>query len=60
MVGDLCASSPAIDVPYWSGHRWEGTSLVAIGEDHVDATALVLVDVAPRVETEVSTKFERS
>ena len=29
-----------------------GTSLVAIGEDHVDATALVLVDIAPRVEPE--------
>lgn len=28
-----------------------GTSLVAVGEDHVDATALVLVDIAPRVET---------
>ena len=27
-----------------------GTSLGAIGEDHVDATALVLVDVAPRSE----------
>jgi non-heme chloroperoxidase len=27
-----------------------GTSLVAIGEDHIDATALVLVDIAPRVE----------
>ena len=27
-----------------------GTSLVAAGEDHVDATALVLVDIAPRVE----------
>ncbi len=27
-----------------------GTSLVAVGEDHVDATALVLVDVAPRIE----------
>jgi non-heme chloroperoxidase len=27
-----------------------GVSLVAIGEDHVDATALVLVDIAPRVE----------
>jgi len=26
-----------------------GTSLVAVGEDHVDATALVLVDIAPRV-----------
>jgi len=27
-----------------------GTSLVAVGEDHVDATALVLVDIAPRVD----------
>jgi pimeloyl-ACP methyl ester carboxylesterase len=29
-----------------------GTSLVAVGEDHVDATALVMVDVAPRIEQE--------
>ena len=29
-----------------------GTSLVAIGEDRVDATALVLVDIAPRIEPE--------
>jgi len=29
-----------------------GTSLVAIGEDRVDATALVLVDIAPQVEME--------
>jgi pimeloyl-ACP methyl ester carboxylesterase len=29
-----------------------GTSLVAIGEDHVDATALVMVDIAPRIEME--------
>lgn len=27
-----------------------GTSLVAIGEDQVDATALVLVDIAPRID----------
>jgi non-heme chloroperoxidase len=27
-----------------------GTSLVAVGEDHVDATALVLVDIAPKVD----------
>ena len=27
-----------------------GTSLVAIGEDHVDATALVMVDIAPKIE----------
>ena len=29
-----------------------GTSLVAIGEDRIDATALVLVDIAPRIEPE--------
>ena len=29
-----------------------GTSLVAVGEDHVDATALVMVDIAPRIEVE--------
>jgi non-heme chloroperoxidase len=27
-----------------------GTSLVAVGEEHVDATALVLVDIAPRID----------
>ena len=27
-----------------------GTSLVAVGEDHVDATALVVVDIGPRIE----------
>ena len=27
-----------------------GVSLAAVGEDHVDATALVLVDIAPRIE----------
>ena len=29
-----------------------GTSLVAVGEQHVDATALVLVDIAPKIETQ--------
>jgi pimeloyl-ACP methyl ester carboxylesterase len=29
-----------------------GTSLVAVGEKHVDATALVLVDIAPHIEAE--------
>lgn len=29
-----------------------GTSLVAVGEGRVEATALVLVDIAPRIETE--------
>lgn len=27
-----------------------GVSLLAVGEDHLDATALVLVDIAPRIE----------
>ncbi len=27
-----------------------GTSLVAVGEDHIDATALVLVDIAPKID----------
>src|SRR5262249_29460882 len=34
-----------------------GTSLVAIGEDRVDATALVLVDIAPKIEPEGVTKI---
>ena len=29
-----------------------GVSLEAVGDDHVDATALVLVDIAPRIEPE--------
>jgi len=29
-----------------------GTSLLAIGEGHVDASALVLVDVTPHIENE--------
>ena len=29
-----------------------GTNLVAVGEDRVDATALVLVDIAPRIDEE--------
>jgi non-heme chloroperoxidase len=35
-----------------------GTSLVAIGEDRVDATALVLVDIAPRIEAEGAQKIQ--
>ena len=35
-----------------------GTSLVAIGEDHVDATALVMVDIAPRIETKGIDKIQ--
>lgn len=35
-----------------------GTSLVALGEEHVDATALVLVDIAPKIETEGVAKIQ--
>ena len=35
-----------------------GVSLVAAGEDHVDATALVLVDIAPRIEPEGVKKIQ--
>jgi non-heme chloroperoxidase len=35
-----------------------GTSLVAVGEDHVDATALIMVDIAPRIETEGVNKIQ--
>ncbi|MGK2914511.1 MAG: alpha/beta fold hydrolase [Porticoccaceae bacterium] len=35
-----------------------GTSLVATGEDHVDATALVLVDIAPQIEMEGADKIQ--
>jgi pimeloyl-ACP methyl ester carboxylesterase len=34
-----------------------GTSLVAVGEGHVDAAALVLVDIAPRLEVEGAAKI---
>jgi pimeloyl-ACP methyl ester carboxylesterase len=34
-----------------------GTSLVAVGEDRVDATALVLVDIGPRIEPEGAQKI---
>jgi len=35
-----------------------GTSLVAVGEDHVDATALIMVDIAPRIEIEGVDKIQ--
>ncbi len=35
-----------------------GTSLVAVGEDRVDATALILVDVAPRIEADGVAKIQ--
>ncbi len=46
--------------PPRAGRRVDGRrlSLVAIGEDHVDATALVLVDIAPRIEEEGAQKIQ--
>ncbi len=35
-----------------------GVSLVAIGEDHIDCTALVLVDIGPRLEPEGAAKIQ--
>jgi non-heme chloroperoxidase len=35
-----------------------GTSLVAVGEGYVDATALVLVDIAPRIEPDGVVKIQ--
>lgn len=35
-----------------------GTSLVAVGEGHVDAAALVLVDIAPRIEPDGVEKIQ--
>ena len=46
LVGALGNPRPALVGASMGG----GTSLVAVGEDRVDATALVMVDIAPRVE----------
>ena len=35
-----------------------GTSLVAVGENHLDAAALVLVDMAPKLEPEGTAKIQ--
>ena len=35
-----------------------GTSLVAVGEDRVDASALIMVDIAPRIETDGIDKIQ--
>jgi non-heme chloroperoxidase len=48
LLREVGASRPALVGASMGG----GTSLVAVAEDHVDATALVLVDIAPRVEPE--------
>ncbi len=53
MVQDLCCVVSALGNrrPVLVGASMGGgTSLVAIGEEHVDATALVLVDIAPHIE----------
>ena len=44
----LCAGRPVLVGASMGG----GVSLVAVGEGHVDATGLVLVDIAPRIEPE--------
>ena len=46
VVSELGNARPALVGASMGG----GTSLVAVGEDRVDATALVLVDVAPRID----------
>lgn len=54
MVEDLCCVVEALGArrPVLVGASMGGgTSLVAVGEDRVDATALILVDIAPRVES---------
>lgn len=53
MVQDLLCVLDAVgaDRPVLVGASMGGgCSLVAVGEDHVDAAALVLVDIAPRIE----------
>lgn len=55
MVEDLCCLLEVLDAsrPVLVGASMGGgTSLVACGEDKVDATALVLVDIAPKIEPE--------
>ncbi len=55
MVEDLCRLLDALGNgrPVLVGASMGGgTSLVAVGEDRVDATALVLVDIAPKIEPE--------
>lgn len=61
MVEDLCCVIEALGGrrPVLVGASMGGgTSLVAVGEDRVDATALVLVDVAPQIEAEGVQKIQ--
>lgn len=53
MVDDLCQVLDALQHPrpvLVGASMGGGTSLVAVGEGRVDATALVLVDVAPHID----------
>jgi non-heme chloroperoxidase len=55
MVEHLCSLLKALNGPrpvLVGASMGGGTSLVAVGEDRVDATALVLVDIAPQIEPE--------
>jgi pimeloyl-ACP methyl ester carboxylesterase len=53
VVEDLHAERPILVGASMGG----GTSLVAVGEGHVDAAALVLVDIAPRIEQQGAAKI---
>lgn len=60
MVADLVAVAKALgsDSPILVGASMGGsTSLVAVGEGHLQAAALVLVDIAPRIEPAGSKKI---
>lgn len=53
MVADLVAVLEALDKPrpvLVGASMGGGTALVAVGDDHVDAASLVLVDIAPHIE----------
>ena len=55
MVGDLIAVVEALGGrrPILVGPQWAAALVcVAIGENHLEASALVLVDMAPRIELE--------
>jgi pimeloyl-ACP methyl ester carboxylesterase len=54
LIADLGGRRPVLVGASMGG----GTSLVAVGEDHVDATALVLVDIAPKIEPDGVAKIQ--
>jgi pimeloyl-ACP methyl ester carboxylesterase len=60
MVADLEAvvGHSGVEQPILVGASMGGgTSLVAVGEGHIDAAALVLVDIAPRIERDGAAKI---